>query len=348
MMALTVIVGLGSLCGKAYADPLIFMPFKYREEWRCVQPQNGSYSHSGNLAWGVDFNMGSGFANDETNPAFGKNLYSPVNGTIVEVRDGLHDFENNGGFNTANNHGWGNTIVILDEGGEFYVRLAHLRHGSTDHLYESMVVSMYEIIGQVGQTGFSSGPHLHIQVMELTHAFDPDDEIISEISSPFTFVEGDLDFDDWVKSGLTRKIGIIDNNNEQSLSNQFYYASAWHNSSQWEGRWAEPGTAGTGFFRHYVQSASDNTEFIWQFGVKESGTYAIMATFPANPDQDPRAEYTLDGRPINPRNQARASSFYKFLYYGYLAKNMTHTVSVRGTTPGTYVVADGMVVRRIR
>lgn len=346
-MALTIIVGLGGLCGKAYADPQIFMPFRYREKWRCVQPQQGTYSHQGNLAWGVDFNMGPG-VNDESNPAFGKNLYSPVNGTIVEVRDGLADFVNNSGFNAANYNGWGNTIVILDEAGDYYVRLAHLRDGSTDHLYEGMPVNMYEHIGQVGQTGYSSGPHLHIQVMEKTHEPYAWEEFIADVSSPFTFVEGDLWYDDWVKSGLIRKIGIIDNNDEQSLSNQFDYASTWHNTSQWEGRWHEPGTAGTGYYRHHVSSSGDNTEFIWQFGVKESGTYAIMATFPANPNQDPRAEYTLNGRPINPRNQARASSFYKFLYYGYLGKNMTHTVAVRGTTPGTYVVADGLVVRRIR
>lgn len=342
----TILFGLGGLCGKAHADPLIFMPFRYGEEWRCVQPQHGTYSHQGNLAWGIDFNMGPGLDNED-NPAFGKNLYSPVNGTIVEVRDGLRDFVNTDGFNAANHYGWGNTIVILDEGGDYYVRLAHLRLGSTDHLYEGKSVKMYEYIGQVGQTGFSSGPHLHIQVMEKTHEPEPWEEYITDVSSPFTFVEGDMDYDDRVKSGLTRNISVIDNNNEQSLSNQFEFAYRWFHPRLWQGRNHEPGTTGTGYYRHRVTSSNDNTTFNWRFRVKESGYYAVMATFPVNSNQDPDAEYQLDGQPINNRDQTRARSFYKFLFFGYLGKSIMHTVSVRGTTPGTYVVADAIVVRKI-
>ncbi len=96
---------------------------------------------------------------------FGHEAYAVADATVVEVKDGLP--ENTPGekpavpinFDTvAGNH------VNLDLGGGVYAMYAHLQPGSIrvkagDH------VTPGQVIGLVGNTGNSSEPHLHFQLM---------------------------------------------------------------------------------------------------------------------------------------------------------------------------------------
>lgn len=331
----TILFGLGILCGKAHADPLMFTPFKYGEMWYCTQGQGGNYSHQGNQYYGFDFNKGSN-VNNTSNPAYGKNLYSPVDGEIVEIRRYVHDFQNNSSSNSTNNWGWGNTIVIEDTDGNYYVRLAHMRYGTTWHLDVGDQVEMGDYLGQVGQTGYSTSPHLHIQVMTSSMG----------VSEPFTFAEGKLYTGEWIKSGLLRNASILDNNNERTLSNYFDYAHRYYTTYKWQKRTGVDDYAGKDYLRHYVASTNDQTKFSWRFRVAQSGYYYMSVTFPHRPEHDPQAEYSFDEVVMRIKNQQTSSARYKYLGYKYLAAGVYHTVSVRGKTPGKYVVADGLLVRK--
>lgn len=339
----TLLCGICFFSSEAFSNPLVFLPFKYGEDWYCVQGQNGSYSHQGNQRYGYDFNMG-GNLNSTSNPAFGKNLYAPITGTVEEIRDGVQDFNNNSSSNISNNNGWGNTIVILDHTGRYYVRLAHLKYGSIDHLEPGDTVKMGDYIGKVGQTGYSTSPHLHFQVMRKTKDWE---EIVGDISSPFTFVEGRLYSGEWVTSGLSYSMSVIDNNNEQNIGNNFQYAYRYYSTNAWQAMNHTDNAVGTGYFRHFVATSNDNTTFSWRFRVNESGVYLIMATYPELPNNDPYAEYLFDGKVNSHRNQKTLTVFYKYMKAVYLTAGTYHTLSVRGRTPGTYVVADAVIVHRM-
>lgn len=69
----------------------------------------------------------------------------------------------------GNEHGYGNTVVIR-HGNELETRYAHL--GRTD-VRVGDVVREEEVIGSVGSTGRSTGPHLHFEVIRLGAAVDP-------------------------------------------------------------------------------------------------------------------------------------------------------------------------------
>jgi len=325
------------------------MPVKYGQDLYCTQGQGGSFSHQGNHYYAFDFNKAD-WRNSSSNFAYGVELYSPINGTIVDLRNGLPDFSNNSGFNEENYHGWGNTMLILDEGGEYAVRIAHLRDGSTDHLSENDDVTMGQFIGEIGQTGFSTSPHLHIEVRRvkpwISKPSTMDD--IETTSSPFTFVEGHVGYGDWVESAQSYNMSVLDNNEETSLSSRF----GAHNFVdyfpwEWDCGDYEPGATGKDFCMHYVQSANDQTRFTWQFMVKQSAVYGIFATYPTKAyHYDPNAEYSINGKVARYRTQESAGPFYKFIGVKYLAAGQYHTVSVRGTTPGRDVIADALVLRR--
>jgi hypothetical protein len=96
---------------------------------------------------------------------FGKEAYAVADATVVEVKDGIPENVPNENpavpinFETvAGNH------VNLDLGGGVYAMYAHFQPGSIrvkvgDH------VAPGQVIGLVGNTGNSSEPHLHFQLM---------------------------------------------------------------------------------------------------------------------------------------------------------------------------------------
>ena len=319
----------------AKADPLVFLPFKYGEWWYCTQGQGGSFSHQGAQYYGFDFNKNSN-VNSSSNPAYGKNLYSPINGRVVEIRDGVHDFSNNSSSNAANHWGWGNTIVIRDWDNVYYVRLAHLKYGSLDHLDVGDWVDQGDYIGKVGQTGYSTSPHLHMQIMKSSMGS----------SKPFTFVEGKLYSYEWIRSSLIRKASVVDNNAEVSLSHDLLLAYTYKYGS-WDTKTGNDGYAGKNYRRHKVTSSYDSSYFKWRFRVETPGYYAIYVTFPVFSSNDPAARYYFDGSYIKTINQTSGSIFLRYLTFRYLSSNKLYSIKVKGKTYGKYVIADAIVLRRL-
>jgi hypothetical protein len=325
-----------SVASEVRADPLVFLPFKYGEWWYCTQGQGGSFSHQGNQYYGFDFNKNS-WQNSPANPAFGGNLYSPIDGVVVEIRDGITDFSNNSSSNAANHWGWGNTIVIRDVDGIYYIRLAHLQYGSLDHLQVGDWLDQGEYVGKVGQTGYSTNPHLHMQIMKTSMGS----------SQPFTFVEGKLYSYEWIRSSLGPKASVLDNNGELSLSHDFSIAFT-YNLGGWQTLNGVDGYAGKNYRSHKVTSAFDYHYYKWRFRVNSSGYYAMFVTFPDFPSNDPSAKYFFDNQLVRTIDQSKIYSYFlRYLTVKYLSSNKTYSVKVMGRTPNKYVIADAVVLRKL-
>ncbi|MFI9105454.1 M23 family metallopeptidase [Streptomyces fildesensis] len=124
------------------------------------------------------FGEGPGFRSPKDFPAFGRILLAPIEGHVVAVRDGARDHRSRstrcavaymiletmvralgGARQVFGNH------VILDLGDGTYLLLAHLRRGSIA-VHPGQSVHRGQLIGQCGNSGNSSEPHLHLQLMD--------------------------------------------------------------------------------------------------------------------------------------------------------------------------------------
>ena len=108
-----------------------------------------------------------------------QSLLSPVEGRVVFARGDMDDV---GGFESVDRaeDAAGNLIVIQMKDG-LHVLLGHLRQGSLrvttgDH------VQVGDPLAQVGNSGNSSLPHLHLQVQTHADLWDPDN-----LTIPFAF-----------------------------------------------------------------------------------------------------------------------------------------------------------------
>ena len=73
--------------------------------------------------------------------------------------------------------GLGNTIII-DHGNGFMTYYGHL---STTKVAMGKRVTRGEVVGLVGSTGYSTGPHLHYEVRQMGRAMDPSKYMIKAI-----------------------------------------------------------------------------------------------------------------------------------------------------------------------
>jgi hypothetical protein len=99
---------------------------------------------------------------------YGDTLYSPVSGTVVFAVDGLPDLTppEMDRKRIAGNHVW-------VQSGNAYLLLAHLKKGSV-RVRPGQTVSVGEPIGQVGNSGNTSEPHLHIHAVRIEGEVSPE------------------------------------------------------------------------------------------------------------------------------------------------------------------------------
>ena len=105
-------------------------------------PITGEYGQRGNpINGGGEFHKGADFAAPAGTP-----IYAAANGTVIKSGDEDDDFGNK---------------VVIDHGGGFYTLYGHM---SSVAVSAGQPVSQGNVIGYVGSTGASTGPHLHFQV----------------------------------------------------------------------------------------------------------------------------------------------------------------------------------------
>jgi len=87
--------------------------------------------------------------------ASGTKIYAPMKGIVIK----------------AGHYGAFGNYIILDHGDGFSSRYAHLAQIDVE---ENDVVSQDQLIGTVGETGMSVGPHLHFEILKDDVFVDPD------------------------------------------------------------------------------------------------------------------------------------------------------------------------------
>lgn len=108
-----------------------------------------------------------------------ESVYSPVNGEVIKASDGWPDKKTVHIFKSIIKMIFqrpkleedvrpfaGNYVIIKSE--EYYLLIAHMRCGSVA-VGRGQKISSGQVIGKVGNSGYSLAPHIHLQVMD-----DPD------------------------------------------------------------------------------------------------------------------------------------------------------------------------------
>ncbi len=127
------------------------MPFGGTESRRLTQGANGPYTHQGSAAWSFDFGL-----------PIGTPILAARAGRVVEKTDGYTNSGISPEFLDR-----ANAVTVLHDDGTF-ATYAHLDPGAG--VREGMWMSVGEVLGFSGNTGYSTGPHLHFSVWKATWA----------------------------------------------------------------------------------------------------------------------------------------------------------------------------------
>ena len=152
-----------------------------------VKPQNYALDIVGLNNLGMRANSFQGGSNLSDYVIYGQAIYSPLNGTILAIEN---KYDDQTPPNTDTEHLAGNYILIDSEGVE--ILLAHIKKGSiVVNIGDSVTTNT--LLGQVGNTGNTSEPHLHIHVEKGGEA----NTILNGKAVPFTInnqylVKGDV------------------------------------------------------------------------------------------------------------------------------------------------------------
>jgi len=319
------------------SQPLLFLPFEYGTQVHCVQSPGGTYSHQGSQYYSYDYDMGN-TSNSRSNPIFGVDLLSPVNGTITEIRVGVQDFNCNSEASTCNNYGWGNTMVIQADHSDYFIRFAHMREYSIpSYLSVGSHLDQGDLIGEVGQTGFSSHPHLHIQVQTKTRGS----------SLKFEFVEGHVTSGTWIESQLEPHKYILDNDRRTNLGAPIENPNNWYTGSF--SLYRVGGNAHGDDYRRSYSGATGDQRFYWAFTpVNYSGEIDVYANCRLMSTNDDQAQYRIYGSGISlyeTVNQTQQpSTVYWPLDRIWVRTAYRYTVRVRRVNASRRLCADSIVL----
>ena len=328
-----------SVLAAASPQTLMFLPFQGGDSWYCTQGPGGKISHYKQpTLYAYDFGKGGDGINIRNDPAFGKTIVSPISGTVAQVVKNIPDFSNNDGSNSKNNHGWGNQVIVKDDMTGNFVRLCHMKQDSAA-VTLNQKIDVGTFLGQAGQTGFSTSPHVHIQFQ---------DKVEGGASLPFTFVEGNMHCSGWNESRNTWGASVLDNDGSSNVGSDFKSTKVTL-QGKWDSYKKGNGFNGVDYFRHTVEK-DDTVKIIWTFTLKRSGSYQINANWVATPLRDTAAEYAIFGekkrRDQSTAFTSRPGFWVPLTTFMYMSANVPYSVSLKGTTPGKTVVADSLILRR--
>jgi murein DD-endopeptidase MepM/ murein hydrolase activator NlpD len=128
------------------------LPYKRGSSHTMIQGFNGKFSHQGKYA--LDFEM-----------PVGTLICAARGGQVVSVEKKYNIGGQTGDLKKKANH-----IEILHNDGTIG-RYAHLQKNGVS-VRVGQIVKQRQVIGRSGNTGYSSGPHLHFEVVSLEHDLD--------------------------------------------------------------------------------------------------------------------------------------------------------------------------------
>jgi murein DD-endopeptidase MepM/ murein hydrolase activator NlpD len=131
------------------ADTTYELPFAPGQAFKISQGYDGRFSHTGAFAYSLDFDLPEGTP-----------VYAAREGIVVAVQVSYQAGRADRSLTDK-----ANCITVLPPDGTF-VQYAHLRYGGS--LVElGQQVERGQMIGYSGNTGFTSGPHMHFHVYRV-------------------------------------------------------------------------------------------------------------------------------------------------------------------------------------
>jgi hypothetical protein len=123
--------------------------------------------------WAVDYiqltDKNQSYTGDKNNlknyPPYGADLIAVKNGKVLKVVDGFDDLKIGETLQNISIDNAGGNYVLLDIGGGYSAFYAHLIKG-TAAVKEGDMVKRGQVLGKLGNTGNSSQPHLHFDIVK--------------------------------------------------------------------------------------------------------------------------------------------------------------------------------------
>jgi murein DD-endopeptidase MepM/ murein hydrolase activator NlpD len=139
---------LGSNCA-FHDDSVVYqLPFAPGTKYKVTQGYNGSFSHKGSNLYAIDWQMPEGTP-----------VYAARGGLVVKVRDDSDKGGESIKFDKFNNY------VLIRHSDGTLGHYCHLKKGGVC-VKPGETVRTGQLIAHSGNTGFSSGPHLHFSVFK--------------------------------------------------------------------------------------------------------------------------------------------------------------------------------------
>jgi hypothetical protein len=240
--------------------------------------------------------------------------------------------------------------LIKDHKTGRYLRFAHFQKWSTPgYLQVGSEVVMGEVIGRVGNSGWSSGPHLHVHMQETKEG--------GAKSVKFNFIEGPISTGKWATSELWPMAFVIDRYQDESLSNGLSFWFLIKSYGDWTEKYDADTNEVTG--KSYFEAKTTSTKkpyAKWMVYPSVSGFYMILARYPGGGGYDPKAEYSVsknkfmlpwEGKTTHKNQNLSTGNHWHQIALMPLKKGTTYYIIVRGTTPNTKVAADSIMFARI-
>ena len=130
------------------------LPYQLGTEHIIAQAYNGDFSHSGTLAYSIDFDMPEGTP-----------IYSARSGIVVELEEGFSEGGSDKYFEDK-----ANFVMVVHNDGTF-AEYSHLKLNGVA-VSVGQRIRTGQLLGYSGATGYTTGPHLHFHVKKAVKGGD--------------------------------------------------------------------------------------------------------------------------------------------------------------------------------